>query len=669
MYTGNQVSHTQVDTSTFSNTLPGQNDRVPQIGMPRSYGNNYQMVGYITGLFRFKIQNRAQATPLHTLAYNLLSQNYFNNQLYTQWCQNVVDLLGVQLSQMGFNEQVADQAATTCAESYLGWVWGSYKNNLQQLVPQNIWQTLDMAASKYTQLTNQLNAIRQQPVQQQQMGFGQQNFGQQSMQMQAHAQFANNAAVGTQANFTTSQFATTQSAQTANNNVSSEGMYTMQPVETFDTGSGAQQGHFQPVSQQTHTNVPPTPQTTPQSPVEPVEETLDINKIEVDPRAYGNVVIGDKAYDFISVDAKTFIEPTFKNNSIKIIRDGDYPLPIFYDPKKYMSFTVTREGLGSYEKIVELNDDMEYLRHELNESLRQRYRTVNKDDKVVVPRTLNIAEANNATTNDPLNIALAIGLDSKKGLPTLVINDVIFTASSDMEVEKEVQDYILESMESQGIVIDESFELPVHEYISVKNHYLDVSEEGFKILNYLGSCEDLTTVATAIKEGLRTGAFSLRTYNFLNERLTNGVNEFIRDSLSQKVSMDAFMDDIVDLMDYFKERSERTLDALIDATKKIVDRAVSVIEYDNGIAVVDEYAILQTSWLFSELSALELHKGDCTLISSKTDEALINALKAMAGRYRDSKPHIRMIVVTSDGVRLELVKGHLGKNINMLKRL
>lgn len=659
------VSYQQVDTSCFSNTLPN-NDRVPQLQIPRSFNGNVGWVNFATGLFRARFQNKAQSTPLHTVAYNLISSNGFQNQVYQQWCQKTIDLLGINMMNYGFNEQMADQVAQEVGTAFLGLVWHQYKQQLSGLVNQSLWSSFDAATNSWQMLENKLNQAKaqaQQPMGNMQMG---QQMG--NMQMsQGHNAYSH--AVTGQANLGT--YVPAQGQGTNAPNVSSEGMYTMQPAESFDSSNGLNGA----VNMQNNpfTNYPSSTPTSGEyfvdEPTAPVNY-IPVADIVVDPKRYdtNSTFNSDKGYDYIKVDDNTFIVPTFKSEDT-IIRSGEYPLPSFYDPHKFMSFTITYSNGSSYEKIVEITPEMDYLKHELDDEMKRRYRIKGKNDTIVVPRSNLIQEYNGHTSNSSVDIGISIKIDQdkfdfKKGLPLYVIDDMIFSGSSDMEIEKYVTDHIVEKLENDFNVI------PPHEYQSRVFHYLDVDEEGFNIISSLTSCANLASVGSTLKEALRTDKINYRTFNFVNDRLTNAINEFIKDSLSDpSVNIDDFTTDIMDLLEYMEHGKSKAYIAMEKAVTKIVTRSVNAMELDDGYAIIDDYINLQTHWLFNDLSALNLTKGECAIVSSKTNASLLKILKDVSIRNRDNLPHARIRMITTDGVYLELVRGHLLEGVNLLKRL
>lgn len=642
------VNWQQADVSTFSNTLPN-NDKVPQVQMPRALNNNYQIVGYVTGLFRLQLQNRVNSGGLYIVAYNILSSNQFNNQVYQQWCQKIVDLLAINMGQFGFDERLAQQVVTEVYQAYLGFIWSQYKQQLSQITPNNLWSTLEAAINHWHQLEQKLAQAKQgygQP--QMQMGYNQ------SQQMQNHNVYSQ--AVTGQPNFGTT---IPNVNVNVGSNISSEGMYTMQPIETFDTGANnpysgpTMANHLTPA-----TTVPEMSQNVPQGSVDPLE-SISLMDVIVSPNENNN-------YDYIKVSDSIHIEPTFKS-SVKPVYVGDYPYPSFYDPSKFMAFTIINDLTGeTLEKILPIEKDMEYLRHELDDTLRARYNALNKDNKIIVPRSDTIAEYNGSTSSDLADVDLTIKLkgDVVESLPMLVIDNVVFTGSSDMEVEKSVIEYIKENVEH-----DESI-LPVHEYKSLKYHYLDVDKEGYSLIESLSSCADFASVGSTLKEALRTKTINVRTFNFINERLTDAINEFIKDSLSDDaVSIDCFVSDIMDLVEYYENNKPKSYLALEKALAKILGRSIDTMELDDGYAVVDTYINIQLNWLLIDLSALDLKKGECALISSMSNETLLDLIKKSIIRNRDNNQYARYRLITSDGYYLELVKGHLLDNVNLLKML
>ena len=76
------IAYNMVDQSTFNQNLPMNNDAPIQV-QPSPWLNQQgaqQMLGMAVGLFRQRLQDRSNRTPLHCWAYNRISQNRFQNQ-------------------------------------------------------------------------------------------------------------------------------------------------------------------------------------------------------------------------------------------------------------------------------------------------------------------------------------------------------------------------------------------------------------------------------------------------------------------------------------------------------------------------------------------------------------------------------------------------------------
>lgn len=670
MYQQNQlpVSYQQIDTSCFSNMLP-QNDRVPQVNTPGVLRNNPQMVGYITGLFRKRLQDGAQRSPVHTVAYNLLASNGFQNQVYQYWCQRAVDLLAVYMIQAGGNqnEQLIHAAATEVSESFLGFVWSQYQQTLMQLVDSNIGNALNQAAQRWQAMEQKIQMVQQQMAQPQ---FNTGGYNNQSLH-QGHAAFSS-AVTGTAT--VSHQMG---SAPTQNSNSAGEGVYaTMQPVQSFDSNQGTVQNHGNaPVTSHTTNydlgapNVPVVPVNAPQAPVrEP--EYVPAYDVVVDPEHYPNNRGYNEAnkYDYITVNDDTWIMPMHRADTV-VERDSPYPFPEMADPSKYMSFAVCYSNGKVREKLVEITEDMKYLEHELNDELKRRYHGAKTKAGRVVTRTDFIADYNGDSETDATTLALRMNLNKDplelaKGLPLYIISDLTFSGGTDMEVEKAVNDFLKSELKADLNV------LPTHEYHSRKEHYLDITENGYKIISSLSNCVDFATVGSMLKEALRVGNLTLRTFNFVDGRLTDAINEFIKDSLSDdEVKIDSFTSDIMDLLEYYESSKPKVYDALVGGFTKIISRAVTIIDSDDGYAIVDDFVNIQTHWMLDELTHLQLQKGEAVLISQRTNTTLTQVLRETIKRNAADLPYARYRLITTDGIYLEMVKGHLMENINMLKRI
>lgn len=104
------ASPDQVDQRTINPNLPTGNDvRCFLTPGPRAQ----DIAPYCIGAFRKAAQDRIDRSKVHTIVYNLLSSNYFQNQMFGEWVQRSVDYTEFLIVTQNLHpQQAADQAAT-----------------------------------------------------------------------------------------------------------------------------------------------------------------------------------------------------------------------------------------------------------------------------------------------------------------------------------------------------------------------------------------------------------------------------------------------------------------------------------------------------------------------------------------------------------------------------
>lgn len=688
---GLPVPHNQVDQGTFNNNLPQGNDRVPQINMPKIFAGNSQAPLYAIGLFRKKIQEAHQRSPVHIVAYNVLSQNYFQNPFFQQWAQKAVDLTAIFIGRGGNPQQLLEQAVTMLAEAYMGAIWTAYKPALVQLVPQNLAQTLEQAAMRFNEVENIIRGAIQQQNQQQnysqqgymqpQQGYQQQGYAQQ--QQFSHASFANQ--VNQNINHGTTVSAGYQTQHTAQYNAptvntSSSGMYdtvqtTHQPVQEISGGvihnnqSNTTIGQHYAEGNAMQSN---TFTSQPDMHAEPEVEFIDVGDVVIDPDHY-NTNVGhavDRPYDLILLPNKMKVYPAFLNKDKSITHGDDNPYKVMFDPKVYCEFYVEYVDGVVKSKLQEWVPAMDYLQHELNDELKRRYRK--PTDAIASVSSTPISKITDSVTRGVNEVKIAAALmakddiDLKDGLPTLVLDDIINYGASDLDNEEDIKRHIRELAESD--VFDDV--LPVHEYTTGKTYAMELSDSMADVLEVMATYLDYSLVAVCLKEKLRVGDISLRNFNFINTRLTDNVNEFLKDSLSSDLTIDDFCEDIDELLSYIKlKRSKRLYTVFSESVGRILYRSILLEDLESGYAIADRFVNLQTAWTLSDLIVGEFKKGDTRLLSSRVDKTLLDAIRAMIERNNKRHQYARMRLITTDGFYLEIVKGFLIDGAVLLKRL
>lgn len=97
---GLPVNPFQPDQSTMIGGLPDSNDTnlSNDLRVPPQVGN---AVAFLVGSIRKGLQDRANKSPVHCVAYNLACQNYFRNNTFIDYCQRAIDYLAAVAMQRG----------------------------------------------------------------------------------------------------------------------------------------------------------------------------------------------------------------------------------------------------------------------------------------------------------------------------------------------------------------------------------------------------------------------------------------------------------------------------------------------------------------------------------------------------------------------------------------
>lgn len=688
------VSCEQIDPTMINHNLPNGNDVFPPLRIPQAVPE--QVIRSAIAMFRTILQTRASKTNLHCFVYNLMQSNRFNNPLFIEWCQRVVDFaefLAVQQGQMNTAQQVVEKSSGKIYMGALFIIASQYPAVAQRLDPA-VLQSLQQAGQEFQHIQNDVAAFQrvrgmssgmagfpqQQPVYQQQpmmggaqlppvgstMGYGQPMYQQQAP-MQAQL---NQYAVNSQASYQQPQ----QPAPTLNNpSQRGSGLYMEQnPGQPIPTSWDANK----PLNQ---TNTTITSITPPPGQVEPVVMDLDVEVEEgvpqtadqfvIDPYAYtpkGHQIDLDRPYDVIYAPGGVEARPAYLTNWKRTMGD-DQPYSTLYDPARYVLFYVKWPDGVIKEKLVEYTEKMEYIRHEINDQLRAKAR---KSEGLLVASTTNIVDLDGpAQPIEVVGAALAHDehLEDLTAMSPVILEGT-YSGATDLENEHSALQDVQETLnlpDSQGV--------PAHEYHSIKFYPMDISEECRRELEQFKEKKTFTEGADALKRLLTEGLLSIRYYRFLNERLTASVNTYLKDSLSiEGISIDDFVEDAPALGAYLGNRRSREIQHVFEASAQtIFMKNISVASDDTGGAgIVDEYTNFQLPWMESDIAFLNIDK-EPVLISAASHPKLLEVIKDMLKRATEDGviQFRRMRLITSDGIYFEVIRGKLVEKAILLKKL
>jgi hypothetical protein len=681
------VNPSQVDGSCFNQQLPQGNDAWPQVNF--NPGADTQVGSYAIALFRTYAQTRAQKTPIHCFCYNLLQMNGFSNQFWQTWCQYVVDFADFLMrGQNQPPQQAADKAASRIYQSMLASVAQQYPA-VKQMLDAQTQAGLQDALVVANNITNDINNFKARMAGG--MGVGGPGVGMGGVGMAgggnpSHTQHVNAFAVS----------GIGQSTNTFNNPAApaatgSAGMLLMgdaakaEPSKPTSSWGANASSQIQQQPQRPAQGFAPQAGAAAAAPHKgDASDVIDhihvapisVEDIKVDPNFYvpkGLVVNPARPFDNIRNPGGVEIRPAYQVPKWKRTVGSDVPYAKLYNPNTHICFLAKWVDGIIKEVVVPITPEMDYLKHEINEELR---RKAMRPKGIVVPLAkYSTSEDKTVKTIEQTKEALADGSVVAAHLSPVALEGYI-TGTTDLENEAMARSQVIEAL---GLSKEDP--VPPHEYITARMHELDITEACYEKLYEISKFTTPAEVVAALKVLVESGELSLRYFTFINKRLTDAVNDFLRDSLSiEKIAIGDYFEDAVELGPYLtKKRGQEYQTTYEGNTASIVGRSLWVAceESDaaEGEAVVKNYGILDEYLNFQlglpseELSNLNLSEEAC-LVTPHSHQHLITALRAMAERATNSGTitRARLRIITSDGFYYNVIVGKLVKGALLLKK-
>lgn len=641
----------QIDQSTINNQLPNGNDKIPQIQLSQWSQANQQLQLYAIGAFRLKAQNTINKTPFHVFCYNLLSSNGFQNQIWNQWSGLVVDFVELLVRLRHYQPNGAvEQATTVLYEIYLGKVYESYAQDLQQanVITQELHNSLMIAAGRYQTVVNDITTSKQN-------NFQQVNSNQWNNQPTQLPPIGTAAVTGTyQANgfSTANTFANTTTTDIENPLY--EGVK-MQVKDEWGTGITQQQNNVGSFVQPMAAEVPHIEEQY----IEDVPQ--NVNEVVMDPNHYlpeGVKLDYLRPFDIIYSpgDIKTY--PAFLHpDKVRTVGD-DAPYSFMGDPDIYCMFYVEWPDGVIKEKLVEWTQPMEYLRHELDAQLRDRYF---KPSGKIVPNSNKFHLGLGATTE----LEIAVETDTTIETP-VVISDIIFEGD-DLEVELQAKQHVMERLG-----LSEEDVVPAHEYASLVSHSLDITQEAYVALEAIHNLDDIRLVPVQLKELMNDGILPLRQFNWINSRLTVFTNSFLENGLSLTTTITNFEEDLEDLIKHILNRhGKKRHDLFLEfAIREILKRGLNLATQDESDYSICDYNVnVQLGLTLAELSTDNITKEKAVLVSEATNLGLKQLLLDTINRNAENALATNIRLITVDGYYLWVVRGRIVDKAVLLRRL
>ncbi|WDS62268.1 hypothetical protein [Pseudomonas phage D6] len=691
------ICYNQVDQSSFNPNLPHGNDLQIAI-QPTQWLQNpqaQQLLALAVGKFRLHLQSRSNRSCLHSWAYNQISQNRFQNQIWNQWVDHVAGFLEFLLVVQGQNntpDGATDKAAMTMFKCYLSTCVAA-QPQLMQFVGNDQAAVNDI--QKFSQVygaimqdiqayrSGRMMAPQQQMYQQngqmvsmQQPGMGQlpaigntMQYGQQQMVQRAPMQLSS-MAVGSQS-LSVQPAMAVHSVQGQGSTGMDYGIPAAEPVQQPMAVQPAQPAMTPALNPVESYGVSVAEATAPviQQPLVPVEELdrpipTSARDVILDPDYYtpqGVTIDRERPYDYVYSPGGVVTRPAYQVDW-QVTRNDTFVYTQMVNPEKFIRFyTKWPDGMVQ-ESIVEMNEMMDYMRHEIDADLRG---AAYKPDGEVRVTALKVStEINNML---PIEQVKELQLVDETQPVKMTVD---FQGTTDMENEVESRK-VLRSM----LGLSKEAKLPSHEYASTRTHLIDIDQDCFDALMTSLDTNDLQQIAKDFALANRQGLLPDRVFNFINERLTQETNSFLKDAMSMDIDIDDFIEDITPLFDELNTNYDaKYIKLLKEAASLILARAVQLhrtVEEDGEVvfSINDSFVNLQTGWVLADLTDSKLN-SEAQLVSSYTHQALIDAIKGMYKRASEAERILsRFRVVTLDGAYLEFFKGVLVQSAFMFKRV
>jgi hypothetical protein len=619
---------------------------------------------------------QAAKTILHQHALQHLAQNNFQNPQWNQWCQMAIDFCEFQMctqGQPGYNNP-AQAVAIAVKQIYKGFLGMTFANNPQGYngqFPQPMIQQLQESINMIGAIQQDLQAFRNR--QQAPMGYNPTMGG----GVMGGMQQAQSVMGGPQINMAMNNFSGTalQGAHHAPaptsyvdypDNADIPPPDVMVPVAEWTSGQSntPQQGNAIMHSQQ-----PAAPAVKFLDTTLPVP--MDVTQIKVDPFYYiptGYTPNKDRPFDLIYNPGGIEICPAHLVPDWRRTVGDEAPYTPAADPLKYCWFLVKFPDGTIKDTFVEWSPMLNYLNHEIDDELkRQAYRP----NGVVKANAFVLANISKETV---AAIPAAPMVDKTKLAQATnpVVVESAFVGCSDLENEVAAVKKVRELLE-----LDADDIVPAHEYQSMCMHQLDISFDTMEELQKIATSGSLGLAAHELNALVAQGLLPARYFRFLDKRLTDTVNAFVRDSLSVKdCTIESFATDVVELMDVLAQHYSTELrDLLTNATPLILARGLTVERFSmdgddrDDIFAIDHYTNFQLPWLLADICTQNIQR-EPVLLARQSNELIVEIVKGMWKRAKEANAlgKRRMRLITADGIYLDVIRGYLVEGAILLKR-
>lgn len=406
----------------------------------------------------------------------------------------------------------------------------------------------------------------------------------------------------------------------------------------------------------------------------PTQESLTENK-----RKYDYVKINQANGEIVEIVPAHLSQWTLINH-----HQENHPYRVAYNPETHLQFHAKRhltDGRTVIEEVIlPWTTEMEYLRNEIKPEFRSR---VPKDPNApkIIPEFDLIRSVQKATTDHQVMVSTTKSIEAL----STDVTDAVPTPLSEVQI---LQSF--SAMKVYGAIEGNLHDAEVNEVSECIEYYADVVDEVatdkamiVEIMK-LATSKDLLELIERLNS--KAASWQQSVWTHVHDRLTDMVNHVLEFNMQMdEWSITSITEDYSDLLAALDKDNGPSIPAAIRAHEtEIIKTALYVLSgerftryaelYQDGrdvsdkvLVLADRISVTEVPWNASDLS-LEFKKG-CGAISEALLPNLYKAVKSIFARCDTSdvlfKHHV---ILTNDGVDLEIHRGWLGKDFFLISK-
>lgn len=636
---------------------------VPQIPVPQYMA---QYLPYIAGLVANEVQTQAQSNPMRTFMFNLLSQNNYYNNEFTEVVAAACDYIELGIAKRQFADvgQAAQQCVPRIVEMIAAANVRTYAG-LAQFVPQVAQAAVQALINTFSATGNEIVQMKQQQAQQQapaQSYFPQNNQPQQRQYGNSAPQFAHapQPALGVAGGGV--------AASLFNNNTQQTPTHVRASGGRVDRWSGTkpameEQTFEQEVAPmgQPFAGRQPAPQ---QQPI--VAQSGKSNTVPAEYQGHPLLVVSpDGSYQIPAVSSEEIWIP-----------NPTQPYIPAYNPSTHMLFHQVFPNGTVGIIIKELTQAMmDWNKHNLNggtfgtPSKVQKMGLADMDKVWDGVKSLNYADMSGSSAipeaGAEAETVIPVQIDQEWKLSTSIEMAILNVRMAQANAVYNFGSDIL-AYESYGTILS---------VCSSKDDHTAVLDRLSASETYVGLSEKLKAVKGEIPDSL---------WYMIDEAMTDAVNRVMRKNLSIAITMDRFSDDIVEVFALIEKRGTVVTKAFNENQELIISTTLSSIpqEYRDAMdaQLLDGVVNTKLTYLGQDCSFTML---DCmshdlevelqenlavAVLETMVPEiySLVRGIFDRATNFEGEAKFSRHFILTNDLKVLEATKGHIGTDFYLL---